>query len=58
MTERQWEFYRRSVVERMPDSDYKTAVLAGIAYKLMMLDRLEAAQSSFRQSQEYSLVRR
>ena len=29
--ERQWELYRRSVAEGMPDSDYKTAVLAGIA---------------------------
>jgi hypothetical protein len=57
MTERQWELYRRSVVERMPDSDYKTAVLAGIAYRLTMLDRLEAAQSSFRQSQDSSGVR-
>jgi len=27
----------------MPDSDYKTAVLAGIAHKLMMLDRIEAS---------------
>jgi hypothetical protein len=27
--ERQWELYRRSVAERMPDSDYKAAVLAG-----------------------------
>jgi hypothetical protein len=42
MNERQWELYRRSRVEQMPDSDYKTAVLAGIAYKLMMLDRSEA----------------
>jgi hypothetical protein len=29
----------------MPESDYKTAVLAGIAHKLMMLDRMEASQS-------------
>ena len=42
MTERQWELYRRSVVERMPDSDYKTAVLAGIAHRLTTLDSLEA----------------
>jgi hypothetical protein len=42
MTERQWELYRRSVVERMPDSDYKVAVLAGIEHKLMMLDRIDA----------------
>ena len=43
--ERQWEIYRRSVVEGMPDSDYKTAVLAGIAHKLMRLDSIEASQS-------------
>jgi hypothetical protein len=43
--ERRWELYRRSVIERMPESDYKTAVLAGIAHKLMMLDRMEASQS-------------
>jgi hypothetical protein len=47
MTERQWELYRLSVVERMPDSDYKTAALAGIAHKLEMPDRTEAAQSPF-----------
>ena len=47
MTERQWELYRRSVIEKMPDSDYKTAVLAGIAYKLMMLDRIEASHAAF-----------
>ena len=45
MTERQWELYRCRVVKRMPESDYKTAVLAGIAHKLMMLDRMEASQS-------------
>jgi hypothetical protein len=47
--ERQWHLYRRSVAEGMPDSDYKTAVLAGIAHKLKMLDRMEAAShfSSF-----------
>jgi hypothetical protein len=28
--ERQWELYRRSVAEGMPDSDYKAAVLAGV----------------------------
>jgi hypothetical protein len=43
MRERQWELYRRSVIETMPDSDYKTAVLAGIAHRLMMLDRIEAS---------------
>ena len=45
--ERQWELYRLSVVERMPDSEYKTAFLAGIAHKLMRLDSIEADQSSF-----------
>jgi hypothetical protein len=39
--ERQWELYRRSVIEGMPDSDYKTAVLAGIAHALMRLDSIE-----------------
>jgi len=40
--ERKWELYRLDVVEGMPDSAYKTAVLAGIAHKLKMLDRMEA----------------
>jgi hypothetical protein len=39
--ERQWELYRRSVAEAMPDSDYKAAVLAGIAHALMRLDSIE-----------------
>jgi hypothetical protein len=39
--ERQWELYRRSVIESMAGSDYKTAVLAAIEHKLMMLDRME-----------------
>lgn len=46
--ERQWELYRRSVIERMPDSDYKTAVLAAIEHRLMMLDRVEAASLEYR----------
>lgn len=45
MSERQWELYRLSVVEKMPESDYKTAALAGIAHKLLMLDSIEASQS-------------
>ena len=45
MTERQWELYRLSVVEKMPESDYKTAVLAAIAHKLEMLERMHALQS-------------
>jgi hypothetical protein len=43
--ERRWELYRLSVAESMPESDYRTAVLAGIAHKLMMLDRMEASRS-------------
>ena len=43
--ERQWEIYRRSVAEGMPDSDYKKAVLAGIAHALMRLDSIEASRS-------------
>ena len=42
--ERRWELYRLSVAESMPESDYRTAVLAGIAHKLKMLDRMEASQ--------------
>jgi hypothetical protein len=48
IVERQWELYRRSVIERMPDSDYKTAVLAAIEHRLMMLDRREAASIEYR----------
>jgi hypothetical protein len=42
--ERQWELYRRSVAEGMPDSDYKQAVLAGIDHALMRLDSIEASR--------------
>jgi hypothetical protein len=44
--ERRWDLYRHSVIERMPESDYKTAVLAGIAHKLKMLDRMETASQT------------
>jgi hypothetical protein len=44
VTERQWELYRMSVVESMPDSPYKTAVLEGIRNKLGMLDMEEASR--------------
>ena len=46
--ERQWELYRRSVAEGMPDSDYKAAVLAGIAHALMRLDAMEASRRHMR----------
>jgi hypothetical protein len=39
MTERQWELYRRSVVDQIPESSYKSAVIAAIAHKLMILSR-------------------
>lgn len=41
--ERQWDLYRRSVAEGMPDSDYKTAVLAGIEREMGKLDSIEAS---------------
>ena len=44
--ERQWDLYRRSVAEGMPDSEYKTAVLAGIEHTLMRLDA-RASQPPF-----------
>ena len=43
--ERQWELYRRSVAAGMPDSDYKAAVLAGIAHALARLDAVEDSGS-------------
>jgi len=45
--EREWEFYRLSVAEKMPDSEYRTAVLAGIAHALMRLDSIEASRQFF-----------
>ncbi|MGD1093374.1 MAG: hypothetical protein ABSB35_15465 [Bryobacteraceae bacterium] len=44
MNERQWELYRWSVVESMPDSPYKAAVLEGIKHRLLMLDLEEASR--------------
>jgi hypothetical protein len=46
--ERQWELYRRSVAEGMPDSDYKAAVLAGIEHALSRLDAIEDSRSRLR----------
>ena len=43
--ERQWEIYRRSVAGGVPDSEYKKAVLAGIAHALMRLDSIEASRT-------------
>jgi hypothetical protein len=38
MTERDWELYRLSVAESMPDSLYKKAVIEGIRHKLEVLE--------------------
>jgi hypothetical protein len=43
MTERDWELYRLSVVEQLPEGAYKDALIAGIKFKLSLLDQLEAA---------------
>jgi hypothetical protein len=41
MNERQWELYRQSVVEALPESPLKNATLAAIQHRLDGLDRLE-----------------
>jgi hypothetical protein len=38
LTDRQWELYRRSIIEKWPESAHKAAVSAAINYKLMILD--------------------
>ena len=43
MTERDWELYRLSVVERMPDSALKIGTIAGIKHKLRQIDVHESA---------------
>jgi hypothetical protein len=48
MTERDWEIYRLNVVESMPDSPYKIAVIEGIRHKLEMLGRDEPGQEQDR----------
>ena len=45
MTERQWEFYRLSVVEKWPESPYKAAVIGAIKHKLMFLALQEKAST-------------
>jgi hypothetical protein len=37
MTERQWELYRLSVVEKWQESPHKAAVIEAIKHKLMIL---------------------
>jgi len=45
MNERQFELYRLSVGEQMPNSPYKAAVINAINHKLMMLDQEDADSS-------------
>jgi hypothetical protein len=48
MTERDWEIYRLNVVESMPDSLFKIAVIEGIRQKLELLEQAEIGQGSRR----------
>jgi hypothetical protein len=48
MTERQWEFYRLSVVEEWPESPHKAAVIGAIKHKLMILAQQEKASIDLR----------
>jgi len=48
MTERDWELYRLSVAESMPDSPYKLAVIEGIRHKLEMLAQVEPVRKQAR----------
>lgn len=45
MNERQFELYRLSVAEQMPDSPHKSAVINAIKHKLMRLDQVDAYAS-------------
>jgi hypothetical protein len=58
MTERQWELYRRSVVEKQPDSEYKTSVLSSINRKLEMLDYMESFSPHRRRRSDTASVQR
>ena len=44
MTERDWEIYRLNVVESMPDSLFKIAVIEGIRQKLELLEQAQAGK--------------
>jgi hypothetical protein len=46
MNERQWEFYRLSVVEMWPESPLKNALLCAIRHKLRVLECFESTRSS------------
>jgi len=46
MTERDWELYRLSVVEHLPEGPYKDAIISGISHKLFLLDQLEPTMAT------------
>ena len=46
MSERQWELYRLSVVEKWSESPYKRAVSAAIEHKLMVLGQHTAGRDT------------
>jgi hypothetical protein len=50
MTERQWEFYRLSIVEQWPESPHKATVIGAIKHKLMTLARQERASIDLQDS--------
>ena len=58
MTERQWELYRLSIVESMPDSAYKRAVLEGIRHKLRMLEMEETSRAAIETPARHPAVKR
>jgi hypothetical protein len=41
MTERDWELYRLSVVEQLPEGPYRDAIIGGIKHKLILLGQQE-----------------
>ena len=45
MNERQWEFYRLSVIEMWPESPVKHAFLSAIRHKLRILESFESTAS-------------
>jgi len=55
MTERQWELYRLSVVEKWPDSPFKAATVAGIQHKLVAI---EIAEGPHGRSGDWKLAKR
>jgi hypothetical protein len=50
MTERDWELYRLSMVDRIPDSQYKRAVVSGIQNKLRVLEMADASAPAMKET--------